>query len=133
MVAWTALAGIREMNSSGKNAWQPLVHRMMRAEPSPVGGIMVYTIESSDETIAFYLHEAHDERFKTKRVQGTSDMTGDHFWVALRSGVPALRRELTARGYRLGEGFRDGFGGVLFPACSAPACAWPRRWSRSSP
>lgn len=116
MVAWAALAGIREVNSSGKNAWQPLVHRMMHAEPSRVGGIMVYTIESSDETIAFYLHEAHDERFKTKRVQGTSDMTGDHFWVALRSRVPALQRELTARGYHVGEGFRDGFGGVLFPA-----------------
>lgn len=116
VVGWAMLAGFQELRHPGKNAWAPLVRRMIQAEPSRSDGLMVYTIGSSDETIQFYLEEARETRFRTKRVKSTSDMDGDHFWVALLESRPrSPQRELTNRGYQVGEGFRDGFDAVLFP------------------
>jgi 4-amino-4-deoxy-L-arabinose transferase-like glycosyltransferase len=113
LVGWAAVAGFQELNRSGKNAWASLVLQMSRAEDSGIGGIMVYAFGSSDETIAFYLKERHDHRFRTKRVKSVAEMDGDHFWVAARS--PSSIHLLVQRGYEVGRGFEDGFGGRLFP------------------
>jgi hypothetical protein len=102
-----------ELRAPGKNAWAPLVLQMRQAEPSEAGGVMVYALSSADETIAFYLKEHGDRRFRTKRVRTTAEIDGPRFWVAARSAQP--RRELAARGYVVGPGFVDGFGGTLFP------------------
>jgi hypothetical protein len=117
LVSSATLAGYKEVNNSGKNKWEPLVRQMIESEPSRSDGIMVYTFGSSDETIKFYLDEAHEARFQTRRVKGLAEMVGDHFWVALReSKAWSPQKELTDSGYQVGEGFRDGFDALLFPA-----------------
>ena len=116
LVAWASLAGYQELNSSGKQAWESLVDRMSRVETWGTAGIPVYSFDSSDETIAFYLKERRDGRFRTKRLKRTTEMDGDHFWVALREpGRQAIHQWLVDRGYEFGESLTDGFGAVLSP------------------
>ena len=94
-----------------------MVQRMMAAEASRESGIPVHSFGYRDEIIAFYANEAGERRFATRRILDASAMQGKHFWVAYRESARASPREaLQAAGYRVGEGFRDGFGAVLLPA-----------------
>jgi len=89
----------------------------MAAEASRESGIPVHSFGYRDEIIAFYANEAGDRRFATGRIRDAGAMQGKHFWVAYReSARPSPREALQAAGYRVGEGFRDGFGAVLLPA-----------------
>jgi uncharacterized membrane protein len=115
IVVWAALAGFRELNNTGKHAWEPLVYRMIRAETSQAKGIVVYAFGSSDEIIRFYLEKVNEKRFQTKRIFTFDKVEGDHFWVASRSREESPQQLLRNKGYQVGEGFSDGFGGLLFP------------------
>ena len=115
IVVWAALAGFREINDTGKHAWEPLVYRMIRAETSQAKGIVVYAFGSSDEIIRFYLEKVNEKRFQTKRIFTLDKVEGDHFWVASRSREELPQQILRDQGYRVGEGFSDGFGGLLSP------------------
>ena len=115
LIAWAGLAGIHALNHTDKRGWESLVYRMIRAESSQDKNIMIYAFGSSDETIDFYLQKANDSRFRTKRVFSMKVFPGDHFWVASRSKEESPQAFFTSRGYRVGEGFRDGFGALLSP------------------
>jgi mannosyltransferase len=118
LVVWACLAGGRELKASGKHAWAPLVAHMSRAEGAGSAGIPVYSFDSSDETIAYYLRQRGDGRFRTRRVKQESQMEGEYFWVAVTgSRRRAVPRWLGDRGYEVGESVSDGFGATLFPAC----------------
>lgn len=115
-VTAATLAGVHQINRSGKNVWETLTQRMIQTESSQSGGIMVYTFGSSDEVIRFYLEEVHDQRFETKRVTSVDEMTGDYFWVAGRESRGwSPQEDVMKRNYQVGEIYRDGFDGVLFP------------------
>jgi hypothetical protein len=88
---------------------------MIRAETSQTKGIMVYAFGSSDETITFYLRKANEVRFQTKRVFALAEFAGDHFWIASNSKEESPQRFLREKGYRVREGFADGFGALLSP------------------
>jgi hypothetical protein len=121
LVVWTTLAGYHELNASGKHAWAPLAQQMSHAEPSSAPGIRVYAFDSSDETIAFYLRERGDDRFRTKRLKHAAEMEGDHFWVAVKEPRrQATQRWLVDQGFEIGQGFVDGFGATLFPVSRRP-------------
>ena|SRR5437667_1349074 len=109
------MAGFKELNDTDKRAWGPLVYRMIRAETSQAKGIMIYAFGSSDETIMFYLQKANETRFKTKRIFTLGNFAGDHFWMASRSKEESPQQILKDKGYRVGEGFADGFGALLSP------------------
>ena len=115
MIGWASLAGIHELNHTDKRAWEPLVYRMIHAENSRRENIMIYAFGSSDETIEFYLRKAGDRRFRTKRVFSLDVFPGNHFWVASRSKEEWPQPFFTSRGYRVGQGFPDGFGALLSP------------------
>jgi hypothetical protein len=117
IVGCAGLSGYQSLRDQGRNAWEPLAYQMAQAETAAGPGITVYAFGSMDETIAFYLAERGERRFRTRRVQDEAELQGDHFWVALHepSGRAAIQA-LARRGYQLGEGFRDGYGGLLFPA-----------------
>ena len=103
------------MNNTDKRAWEPLVYQMIRAETSQAKNIIVYAFGSSDEIIRFYLEKVNEKRFQTKRIFTLDKVEGDHFWVASRSREEFPQQILRDRGYRVGEGFSDGFGGFLSP------------------
>jgi len=115
IVIWATLAGFRELNNTGKHAWEPLVYQMIRAETSQAKGITVYAFGSSDEIIRFYLEKVNEKRFQTKRIFTFDKVEGDHFWVASRSTEELPQQILRDQGYRVEEGFSDGFGGLLSP------------------
>jgi len=115
VVMWASLSAIQELNNTDKRAWEPLVYRMIRAEPSQADGITVYAFGSSDETIAFYLQKANEERFQTKRIVALGEFTGDHFWIASTSKEESPQEFFGNKGYRVGEGYADGFGALLSP------------------
>jgi uncharacterized membrane protein len=112
IIAWALLSCVQDLRDTGKNAWQPLVYEMRMAESAAQGPVMIYTFDSSDETIQFYLEEAHDNRFRTSRISSVAQLQGGHFWVALRTSP----NELTKAGFVVGPGLRDGFGVTLLPA-----------------
>jgi hypothetical protein len=108
---------VHGLRHSGRNDWRALTERMMAAEPSRGSGILVYSFGSMDETIAFYASEAGERRFTTRRIRDPGAIEGEHFWVAYRESAPPSPADvLTAGGYRVGDGFRDGFGALLRPA-----------------
>ena len=114
-VVWATLAGFRELNNTGKHAWEPLVYQMIHAETSQARGIIVYAFGSSDEIIRFYLEKFDEKRFQTKRIFTINKIEGDHFWVASRSRDESPQEILRDMEYRVGAGFSDGFGGLLSP------------------
>src|SRR4029434_2912713 len=107
MAAWAVFGAYTELNNTDKRAWEPLVSRMIRAETSQDGNIMIYAFGSSDETIAFYLQKASETRCRTKRVFALASFEGDHFWVASNSRDEMPQEFLRNRGYQVGEGFPD--------------------------
>jgi uncharacterized membrane protein len=115
VIAWASLSALQELNDTDKRAWEPLVYRMIRAETSQSKGIMVYAFGSSDETIMFYLQKANEGRFQTKRIFAFGKFADDHFWVASRSKEESPQQFLRDKGYRVGEGYADGFGALLSP------------------
>jgi len=115
VIAWASAAGIKALNNTDKRAWEPLVYQMIRAETSQAKNIIVYAFGSSDEIIRFYLEKVNEKRFQTKRIFTLDKVEGDHFWVASRSREEFPQQILRDRGYRVGEGFSDGFGGFLSP------------------
>jgi uncharacterized membrane protein len=117
VTAYAVFAGVHGLRHSGRNDWRALTERMMAAEPSRGSGILVYSFGSMDETIAFYASEAGERRFTTRRIRDPGAIEGEHFWVAYRESAPPSPADvLTAGGYRVGDGFRDGFGALLRPA-----------------
>jgi len=115
VIAWASAAGINALNNTDKRAWEPLVYQMIRAETSQAKGITVYAFGSSDEIIRFYLEKVNEKRFQTKRIFTFDKVEGDHFWVASRSTEELPQQILRDQGYRVEEGFSDGFGGLLSP------------------
>lgn len=115
IAGWALYSNFTELDNTGKHAWEPLVYRMIGAETSQGENIMVYAFDSSDETIAFYLKKVNETRFRTKRVFALSDFGGDHFWVASNSRDEQPQQFFRDRGYRVGQGFPDGFGALLSP------------------
>jgi uncharacterized membrane protein len=115
VVVWASLSAIQELNNTDKRAWEALVYRMIQAEPSQVPSITVCAFGSSDETIAFYLQKANEGRFQTKRIFALGECAGDHFWIASTSREESPQEFFDSRGYRVGEGYADGFGALLSP------------------
>src|SRR5262249_27991755 len=113
IAGWALYSAFTELNNTGKHAWEPLVYRMIGAETSQGENIMVYAFGASDETIAFYLKKVNETRFRTKRVFALSDFEGDHFWVASNKRDQQPQQFFRDRGYRVGQGFPDGFGAQL--------------------
>jgi mannosyltransferase len=115
VIAWASLSGFQEVNHTDKRDWEPLVYRMIRAENSHDKNIMIYAFGSSDETIMFYLQKVNEGRFRTKRIWTLGNFAGDHFWVASRSKEESPQQFLRDKGYRVGDGYADGFGALLSP------------------
>jgi uncharacterized membrane protein len=109
IAVWAVFSSVRDLGDTGKNAFKPLVYQMTHTEHASSGPVMIYTLDSSDETIQFYLDEAHDDRFRTKRVSSIDQMLAKHFWVVLRSSPDVLVKG----GFIVGPEFRDGFGATL--------------------
>ena len=108
--AWSGLAGYIKLGENLRPAWDKVTSQMVAAEPARDGEVPLYTYEEVVVPILdFYLIEKKGPDFRVQNVANADAMSGDHFWIALRTpaGRPDLitRETLSARGYRIGPEF----------------------------
>lgn len=125
VVVWASVAGLREIARTDKKiAWETLTRELIRVEPSPSGGVAVYTFEGFVASpLDFYLKAAREGRFQIRTVKDIGDASGEHFWVAFRDTTWTRGQKpqeiLKAEGYAVGDSLVAGTPEqrvILFPA-----------------
>ena len=121
ILGWSCLSGFTEIIDRDKIAWQPLVERMIQAEPGQANFAVYVTDANVGNTIQFYLDEAGDSRFKISNIADWESLDDDRFWVGLirykHEVGPLLQDALKDRGYdvtRTIEAEASGHQAVLF-------------------
>jgi uncharacterized membrane protein len=130
IVGWAGVSGFAEMIDRDRVAWEPLVNRMIQAEPQPANAIRIYVTDPNvGNTIQFYLDQAGDNRFQVSFADSFNSLEGEHFWVAFirykHELEPLPQSMLASRGLTIGdiiEAEAAGHKGILFPV-----------WKRSGP
>jgi hypothetical protein len=111
MVAWAAMSGFIELSNREKIAWEPLVNKMIQAEPVESGVTRIYTSDYNViSTIDYYLSKNNESRFEVKF---TSDLTApeeSHYWIAVlkyrNDPHPLPQSGMVEKGLALGDGFK---------------------------
>lgn len=123
VLSWAAVSGTVDLTSRDRLAWEPLVSKMLLAEPTGLTGISVYSTDPNlGNTIQFYLDRLAEQRCEAVYVQGFEDLPGGHFWVAQirykHETGPEPQQVLIQNGYEVGAGFEveaPSQKGLLFP------------------
>jgi hypothetical protein len=109
IAGWAGVSGFVEVNRD-RVAWEPLVQRMIQAEPDTVSSkpIAVYVTDPNiGNTVQFYLDKAGDSRFLIVMSEDLTRPGGDHWWVAFihydHENQPPLEDSLKEAGYRVGD------------------------------
>jgi hypothetical protein len=124
MALWAGISGGVQLANRDKIAWEPLVQRMIEAEPDRPGVTKVYASQGvAGTTIQYYLDRAGQKRLQVAYVDQYAEPQEAHFWVAyLKYGhenYPPPQAALTERGYKVGdviEADAPGHKVFLFPA-----------------
>lgn len=109
IAGWAGMSGVVQMINPGKIAWEPLVNRMIQAEPDhPANGIRIYVTDANvGNTIRFYLDQAGATRFQVIAVDSLSSPQDEHCWAALirykHESQPPVQDVLREMGHTVGE------------------------------
>jgi hypothetical protein len=108
IIALAGLSGIVELSHRDKISYEPLVQKMIEAEPARSTITRIYTDEGNlGNTIEFYLDNAGETGFQIVYVDDFTWLEGDHFWVAhlkyKRDTRPLPQSTLAESGFRIGE------------------------------
>jgi uncharacterized membrane protein len=108
MVGWMALSGGIQLINRDKIAWEPLVRRMIQAEPDQSELIKVYTKQGvTATTIQYYLDTANEKKLRVEYVDDYERSKEEHFWIAFlryeheHNQMP--QSDLTEHGYKVGD------------------------------
>jgi len=110
IAGWAGVSGFVEAFNRDRVAWEPLVQRMIQAEPDTASSkpIAVYVTDPNiGNTVQFYLDKAGDSRFRIVMSEDLTSSGGDHWWVAFihydHENQPLLEDSLKEAGYRVGD------------------------------
>jgi len=110
VAGWAGVSGFVEALNRDRVAWEPLVQRMIQAEPDTASAkpIAVYVTDPNiGNTVQFYLDKAGDARFQIVMSEDLTRPGGDHWWVAFihydHENQPLLQDSLREAGYRVGD------------------------------
>lgn len=110
IAGWAGVSGFVEAFNRDRVAWEPLVQRMIQAEPDTASAkpIAVYVTDPNiGNTVQFYLDKAGDARFQIVMSEDLTTPGGDHWWVAFihynHENQPLPRDSLKEAGYRVGD------------------------------
>jgi len=110
IAGWAGVSGFVEAFNRDRVAWEPLVQRMIQAEPDTASAkpIAVYVTDPNiGNTVQFYLDKAGDARFQIVMSEDLTRPGGDHWWVAFihydHENQPLLQDSLKEAGYRVGD------------------------------
>ncbi|MEK6323383.1 MAG: hypothetical protein AABN33_17220 [Acidobacteriota bacterium] len=127
LLCWSGLSGFTEIVNRGKITWEPLVRKMMQAEPEQTPVRVYVTDANIGNTIQFYLDQANGSRFQVSFVGSLNLQEDDHYWVAFirypNEVEPLPQSTLRERGYKVGETVESATAGqraMIFPV-------WKRR------
>ena len=127
IVGWAALSGFKWVTEFGRTDsvtrinWEVLVSQMISAEPLQSDGITLYADSNAEGNLKFHLREANEGKFQVVMFEKIDDIAAvnkDHFWVGIidpKGEMRELQELLISKGYRVGEGFREGRKVHLFP------------------
>lgn len=108
IIGWMALSGGIQLINRDKIAWEPLVHRMIQAEPDQSELIKVYTKQGvTATTIQYYLDNANEKKLRVEYVEDYERSKEEHFWIAFlryeheHNQLP--QSDLTEHGYKVGD------------------------------
>jgi 4-amino-4-deoxy-L-arabinose transferase-like glycosyltransferase len=124
IISWAAVCGLAQLNNRDKVAWEPLVARMIEAEPVHPGITKVYTEKgNAGTTVQYYLNQAKETRFEVVYIDYYTEPQEDRFWVAYLEyafeAQPPPQKVLAERGYVIGQSIQAEAAGhkvFLFPA-----------------
>jgi hypothetical protein len=110
IAGWAGVSGLVEAFNRDRVAWEPLVQRMLQAEPDTANSkpIAVYVTDPNiGNTVQFYLDKAGDARFQIVMSEDLTRPGGDHWWVAFihydHENQPLLEDSFADGGYRVGN------------------------------
>ena len=108
MIAWVAFSGGIQLANRDKIAWEPLVRRMIQAEPDQLELIKVYTKQGvTATTIQYYLDSANEKKLRVEYLGDYTESRDEHFWVAFlkyeHEHNPLPPSDLVERGYKIGD------------------------------
>ncbi|MGA9773347.1 MAG: glycosyltransferase family 39 protein [Blastocatellia bacterium] len=108
MILWAALSGGIQLANRDKIAWEPLVRRMIQAEPDKLDLIKVYTKQGvTATTIQYYLDSANEKQLRVEYPGDYTETKDEHFWVAFlkyeHEHNPLPPNDLVERGYKVGD------------------------------
>lgn len=108
MALWAGLSGSIELTNKDKVAWEPLVRRMIQAEPDQSGRTKVYAKQVvAGNTIQYYLDNAGDKRMRIEYADDFTSLDDAHFWVAYlkyaHEDRPLPQAVLKERGFKVGD------------------------------
>lgn len=108
MIAWIALSAGIQLANRDKIAWEPLVRRLIQAEPDQFEPIKVYTKQGvTATTIQYYLDSANEKRLRVEYPGDYTESKDEHFWVAFlkyeQEHNPMPPTDLVERGYKVGD------------------------------
>jgi mannosyltransferase len=108
MVAWVAFSGGIQLANRDKIAWEPLVRRMIQAEPGQSEIIKVYTKQGvTATTIQYYLDNAKEKKLRVEFVDDYTRPKEEHFWIAFlryeHEHTQSPQSDLTEQGYKVGD------------------------------
>lgn len=110
IAGWAGVSGFVEAFNRDRVAWEPLVQKMIQAEPDTASSkpTAVYVTDPNiGNTIQFYLDKAGDARFQIVMSEDLTRPEGDHWWVAFihynHENQPLPRDSLKEAGYRVGD------------------------------
>ena len=125
IAGWAGVSGFVEAFNRDRVAWEPLVQRMIQAEPDTASAkpIAVYVTDPNiGNTVQFYLDNAGGARFQIVMSEDLTRPGSDHWWVAFihydHENQPLLQDSLREAGYRVGdiiEARAASHGAVMFP------------------
>lgn len=108
MVAWITLSGGIQLANRDKIAWEPLVRRMIQAEPDQLEFVKVYTKQGvTATTIQYYLDNANEKKLRVEYLGDYTQSKDEHFWVAFlqyeheHDALPPS--DLAEHGYKVGD------------------------------
>jgi uncharacterized membrane protein len=110
IAGWAGVSGFVEAFNRDRVAWEPLVQRMIQAEPDTASSkpIAVYVTDPNiGNTVQFYLDKAGETRFQIAMSDNLATPGGEHWWVAFihynHENQPLPQDSLAEAGYRVGD------------------------------
>lgn len=110
IAGWAGVSGLVETFNRDRVAWEPLVQRMIQAEPDTAASkpIAVYVTDPNiGNTVQFYLDRAGDARFQIVMSDDLTKPDDDHSWVAFihydHENQALLQDSLKEAGYSVGD------------------------------